>query len=49
LNEKDRAFATLNDGLASGAVGLFLKDEPVWDIIRGDSRFPALLQRMGIH
>ena len=33
-------------GLATGAIGPFYKDEPVWDPIRGDSRFEALVQKM---
>jgi hypothetical protein len=32
-------------GLATGAIGSFYKDEPVWDPIRSDSRFEALVQK----
>ena len=48
LNEKDTAFSWLDRGLATGAVGIFYKDEPVWDPIRNDPRFGDLLRRMGI-
>jgi hypothetical protein len=48
LNEKEMAFSWLDRGLATGAIGLFYKDEPVWDPIRSDPRFPDLLRRMGI-
>jgi TolB-like protein/Tfp pilus assembly protein PilF len=48
LNEKELAFSWLERGLATGAVGVFYKDEPVWDPIRSDPRFTDLLQRMGI-
>ena len=46
LNEKDLALVWLERGLAAGAIGNFYRDEPVWDPIRSDPRFPALLQRM---
>ncbi len=48
LNEKELAFTWLERGLAAGAIGVFFKDEPVWDTIRNDPRFPDLLRRMGI-
>jgi hypothetical protein len=48
LNEKEMAFSWLERGLATGAIGLLYKDEPVWDSIRSDSRFADLLRRMGI-
>src|SRR5262249_38065583 len=48
LNEKDIAVGWLERGLAAGATGGFIKDEPVWDPIRSDARFADLLQRMGI-
>ena len=48
LNEKELAFSWLERGLAAGAIGIFYKDDPVWDPIRSDSRFPDLLRRMGI-
>jgi len=46
LNEKEMAFSWLERGLATGAIGPFYKDEPVWDSIRGDPRFEALVQKM---
>ena len=48
LNDKELAFSWLDRGLATGAIGPFYKDEPVWDPIRSDPRFPDLLRRMGI-
>jgi hypothetical protein len=48
LNEKKMAFSWLERGLATGAIGVFYKDDPVWDSIRSDPRFTHLLRRMGI-
>jgi len=48
LNENELALTWLERGLASGAIGVFYKDEPVWDPIRSDLRFANLLRRMGI-
>jgi len=48
LSEKELALRWLERGLAAGAIGLFYKDEPVWDSIRNDGRFGVLLQRMGL-
>jgi serine/threonine protein kinase/Flp pilus assembly protein TadD len=48
LNDKELALSWLERGLAAGAIGAFYKDEPVWDTIRSDPRFPDLLRRMGI-
>jgi serine/threonine protein kinase/Flp pilus assembly protein TadD len=48
LNEKEQAFSWLERGLATGAIGAFYKDEPVWDTIRSDPRFADLLRQMGI-
>src|SRR6266496_766767 len=48
LNEKELAFSWLERGLATGAIGVFYKDEPVWDPIRSDPRFTDLVRRMGI-
>jgi hypothetical protein len=46
LDEKEMALSWLERGLATGAIGSFHKDEPVWDPIRGDSRFEALVQQI---
>jgi Flp pilus assembly protein TadD len=46
LNDKEMAFSWLERGLATGAVGVFYKDEPVWDPIRDDPRFAALNAKM---
>jgi serine/threonine-protein kinase len=48
LNEKKMAFLWLERGLATGAIGVFYKDDPVWDPLRSDPRFTDLLRRMGI-
>jgi len=46
LNEKELAFSWLERGLATGAIGPFYKDDPVWDPIRSDPRFEALVEKM---
>ncbi len=46
LNEKELAFSWLERGLATGAIGSFYKDDPVWDSIRDDPRFAALVGKM---
>jgi eukaryotic-like serine/threonine-protein kinase len=46
LNDTEMALSWLERGLATGAIGPFYKDEPVWDPIRGDPRFEALVQKM---
>ena len=46
LNDKEMAFSWLERGLATGALGVFYKDEPVWDPIRDDPRFAALVGKM---
>ena len=38
----------LESGLAAGAIGAFYQGEPVWDPVRDDARFTALLRQMGI-
>jgi tetratricopeptide (TPR) repeat protein len=48
LNEREMALTWLERGLAAGAIGSFYKDEPVWDPIRGDTRFADLMRRMGV-
>ena len=46
LNDKEMALSWLERGLATGAIGVFYKDDPVWDAIRSDPRFEALVQKM---
>jgi serine/threonine-protein kinase len=46
LNEKELALTWLERGLAAGALGFFYKDEPVWDPIRSDPRFEALVEKI---
>jgi len=46
LNDKENAFSWLERGLATGALGVFYKDEPVWDPIREDPRFQELVGKM---
>ena len=46
LNDKEMAFSWLERGLATGALGVFYKDEPVWDSIRDDPRFEKLLAKL---
>jgi tetratricopeptide (TPR) repeat protein len=48
LNENEMAFSWLERGLATGAVGAFYKEEPVWDTIRSDPRFTALVEKMSV-
>src|SRR5262249_42779270 len=38
LKEKEQAFSWLERGLATGAIGVFYKDDPLWDPIRNDPR-----------
>ena len=46
LNEKELALTWLERGLAAGAIGAFHKGDPVWDPIRDDPRFAALVGKM---
>ncbi|HZE12855.1 MAG TPA: hypothetical protein VE086_03780, partial [Chthoniobacterales bacterium] len=48
LNEKEPALTWLERGLAADAIGGFYKDEPMWDPIRNDPRFAALLEKMTV-
>jgi TolB-like protein/Tfp pilus assembly protein PilF len=46
LNDKESAFSWLERGLATGALGVFYKDEPIWDPIRDDPRFEELVAKL---
>jgi TolB-like protein/Flp pilus assembly protein TadD len=46
LNDKEQAFSWLDRGLATGALGVFYKDEPIWDPIRDDPRFEELVAKL---
>ena len=46
LNEKDEALTWLERGVSTGAIGIFIKDDPVWDPVRSDPRFENLLRHM---
>jgi adenylate cyclase len=46
LNEKELECSWQEGGLATGAIGVFFKDDPVWDPIRSDPRFEALVEKM---
>jgi eukaryotic-like serine/threonine-protein kinase len=48
LNDKEMALSWLERGLATGVIGVFYKDDPVWDAIRSDPRFTDLVRRTGI-
>jgi serine/threonine-protein kinase len=48
LNDKENAFSWLERGLATGALGVFYKDEPVWDPIRDDPHFEELVGKMAV-
>ena len=45
LNDKEMALGWLERGLATGAIGFFYKDDPMWDSIRSDPRFESLMQK----
>ncbi|HEY5992345.1 MAG TPA: tetratricopeptide repeat protein, partial [Candidatus Udaeobacter sp.] len=46
LNDKEMALSWLERALATGAIGVFYDDEPVWDPIRDDPRFASLVEKM---
>ena len=49
LGEKDQAFDWLQKAVDDRSTGLvYLKVDPVWDALRGDSRFAALQARIGL-
>jgi serine/threonine-protein kinase len=48
LGDKDRAFASLNQALEERDPNVLgLKTNPIFDSLRGDARYPALLEKMG--
>jgi tetratricopeptide (TPR) repeat protein len=46
LNDKDMALEWLERVLATGSIGVFYKDEPVWDSIRDDPRFSSFVAKV---
>ena len=46
--DHDSALALMNRALDAEAIPIFYKDSPLWDPLRADPRFSALLRRMGI-
>ena len=46
LNDKDAAVEWLERVLATGSIGVFYKDEPVWDSIRDDPRFALFVEKV---
>jgi TolB-like protein/Flp pilus assembly protein TadD len=48
LNEKEQALTWLERSLGTGTIGVFSRDDPVWDPIRNDPRFAVMVRRMGI-
>ena len=44
LNDKEMALDWLERGLATGAIGFFYKDDPMWDSIRSEQRFASLMK-----
>jgi TolB-like protein/Flp pilus assembly protein TadD len=46
LNDKDLAIEWLERVLATGSIGVFYKDEPVWDPIRDDPRFASFVEKV---
>ncbi len=49
LDELDTAFHWLSKACDAHALGIhWLRTEPIWDVLRTDSRFSELLKRMGL-
>jgi serine/threonine-protein kinase len=46
LNDKEPALTWLERGLATGAIGFFYKDDPMWDSIRSEPRFQEIVQKV---
>ncbi len=49
LGNKDRAFEWLNKAVMQRDGNLFLKVDPIYDPLRNDPRFPALLRSMNLN
>ncbi|HMZ21830.1 MAG TPA: hypothetical protein PLD20_28115, partial [Blastocatellia bacterium] len=48
LNEQEKALSLLEKSLAADEIGVFYKNEPIWDTLRNTPRFAELVRRMGI-
>lgn len=48
LGDYDRAFELLDEAVAANTEGWALRTDPDLDILRGDPRFEALLERAGL-
>jgi serine/threonine-protein kinase len=48
MNEQEKALSLLERSLAADEIGVFYKNEPMWDSIRHTPRFAELMRRMGI-
>ena len=46
LNDKDQATDWLQRVFATGCIGVFYKDEPIWDPIRDDPRFVSFVEKV---
>jgi TolB-like protein/Tfp pilus assembly protein PilF len=49
LGDKQRAFEWLKKAIDQGDISLYLKTDPLYDTLRGDSRFDDLLLRMKLN
>lgn len=48
LGDKDRAFEWLHKAIDQRDIMIFLKCDPMYDSLRSDQRFPALMKRMNL-
>ena len=48
LGDYDRGLALLSAVIDANAMTIFYKDQPLWQPIRRDERFQALLRRMRV-
>ena len=49
LGDKDRAFEWLGKAIDQQDTSLFVQPDPLYDPLRGDPRFSALLRRMKLN